>query len=154
VAGHTFHGGDDPQTSEATAWWEIDEIAADQERAAMARAFPSFAEIAVDGRWGWLGTIDTGRGSFLVEILNQPDRSLPSVRVIRPGHLGRPAGKRMRRPPHLYDSGRLCVASLNDWQPDQHNAVTVTAWAAHWLAAYTEWLITLRWPEPGAQVAA
>ncbi len=154
VAGHTFHGGEDPQTVKSEVWWESDQAAADEERADMACAFPSFAETEVDGRWGWFGPIDTGRGRFMVEILHHPDRSLPSVRVIQPRRLGRQAGKRMRQPPHLYESGRICVASLSDWLPDRHNAVTVVAWTAHWLAAYTEWLITLRWPEPGAENAA
>lgn len=155
VAPHTFHGGDDPPaTTPTTAWWDTEPAAAAAERAAMSTSFPAFTEVERDGRRGWTGPLDTGHGKFLVEILHWPDKSLPTIEVLRPRRLERPAGRRMVRSPHLYDSGLICVADRADWHPDRHDAVTVVAWAAHWLAAYTEWRITLRWPAEGTPGAA
>ncbi len=101
------------------------------------------------GDYAWVGEIDTGRGRFLVLVLPQLDHSLPSVKVIRPGRLGRPEGRRWRRSRHLYDSDALCIADREDWKPQIHDTAVAVAWAAHWLACYTEWRMSGRWPTEG-----
>ena len=54
--------------------------------------------------------------------------------------------------PHiLCGSVQQGVADRSDWDPAVHTAATVTGWAAHWLAAFTEWRITRRWPVEGVQ---
>ena len=64
-------------------------------------------------------------------------------------NLGRYEGRRFRRPPHLYDSGALCVAATSDWDQERHTTATAVAWGAHWFAAYTEWRMGGHWPTDG-----
>jgi hypothetical protein len=155
VAKHTFHDGDDPVPHDAQdPWWEQEPQGVEAERTNMALAFPEFTEIEKAGRSGWSGTIDTGRGKFLIEVLHRHDHGLPAIEVLRPRRLERSAGRRMIPAPHLYTSGKICVARTEDWDPTRHDAVTAIAWAAHWLAAYTQWRVALRWPTAGAQVEA
>lgn len=107
----------------------------------MKERFPGFMleRSEETGRPYWVGQINTGRGQFIVAIYHRRSRKLPpTVCVLRPERLGRHEGRRWRRPPHLYDNDDLCVCELEDWDPDQHDAATVGAWTAHWLAAYTE----------------
>ena len=151
VPRHTFHGGEDPtDMRDPRPWWDHRPEALDSERENMARAFPDFIEMTKEGRPGWTGTIDTGRGKFVVQVVHRSDKSSPSISVVRPSTLARRAGGRMVTAPHRYASGHLCVADQGDWDPARHDAVTAVAWAAHWLAAYTEWRITFRWPAKGA----
>lgn len=157
VAKHTFHGGEeepDIGALDATAWWE-DDAAIGRHIASMKLAFPQFTYMPAsdDRNPCWWGEIDTGRGRFEVAIVLRRDRGLPFVSVLN-HHLGVPSGRRWERPPHVYLNGDLCVASSEEWQPDEHSASTATAWAAHWLAAYTEWRFRRRWPAEGVHVVA
>ena len=155
VAKHAFHDGDDPIPTEVVnAWWINDPSALEIERNNMALAFPGFTEVTTDGRPGWTGEIDTGRGKRWIELVHRRDHGLPSVEVLSARRLERRAGRRFVRSPHLFTSGKLCVAYADDWNADEHDAVTVVAWAAHWLAAYSEWRFTSKWPSEGAAVEA
>lgn len=153
VAPHRFHGGDeepeDDLAQQYSDWWE-EPTALARHVDAMRSSFPGFAYLpAEDGlppSWG--GIIDTGRGQFEVLVMTRRDQGLPRVHVTQP-RLGASAGRRWQKPPHLYSSGSLCVADSGDWDPDRDTAATVTAWAAHWLAAYSEWRITRQWPVEG-----
>lgn len=157
VARHTFHGGEaelDAGAREGAAWWE-DEAEIGRHIAAMAQAFPQFAYVPAsdDGLPCWWGELDTGRGRFHVAILLRRDRGLPFVSVLN-RRLGVQSGRRWERPPHVYLNGGICVASSEEWHPDEHTAATATAWAAHWLAAYTEWRFRHQWPADGVHAVA
>ena len=54
----------------------------------------------------------------------------------------------------LLDLHAASGSQADDWNADEHDAVTVVAWAAHWLAAYSEWRFTSKWPSEGAAVEA
>lgn len=155
IDNHTFHGGEDPEDKGDVPWWS-DDVKVVRHIVAMKQAFPGFAYVAAEDDLPpcWHGVIDTGRGAFRVGIYLRRDQGLPFVKLLSKQRLGRDCGGRFRRSPHLYDSGALCMADQDDWDPDAHTAVTATAWAAHWLAAFTEWRITLQWPVDGSHVAA
>lgn len=157
ITPHTFHGGDDPiEAAEAVPrpWW-MDLDALDRERVEMAAWFPGFRE--VDRGEGeppaWVGEIDTGRGRFRVLIAHRADRGLPWV-IPFSTNLGKNSKRGRVKPPHLYLSGRLCVAAQDDWDPARDTAVQVVAWTAHWLACYVEWFVTDRWPSEGVRDVA
>ncbi|BCW36553.1 hypothetical protein StoSoilA2_26090 [Arthrobacter sp. StoSoilA2] len=155
VASHTFHGGDEESDAKGdalTAWW-ADEEEINRHIEAMKKSFPKFTYVPAGNDLGpcWVGAIDTGRGKFNVAVILRHDKQLPRVAVLGVGRLGVPVGRRWVQSPHLYDNGNLCVADVGDWKPEEHTAATVTAWASHWLAAYTEWRMTRRWPAEGAQ---
>lgn len=154
VTPHTFHGGDeaaDEPSAPANHWWD-DEVLLNRHIDAMSKSFPRFVYVAAEDDYPpcWGGILDTGRGCFEVLVSTRRDQGLPRVRVCN-HRLGVNAGRRWQHPPHLFTSGSLCVADIDDWNPREHTAATVTAWAAHWLAAYTEWRISRRWPVEGAQ---
>lgn len=154
VVPHTFHGGDeaaDELPPAPTGWWD-DAALINRHVDEMSKSFPTFLYLSADGERPpcWSGTIDTGRGRFKVLTMTRRDQGLPSVHVYK-HRLGVNAGRRWQRPPHLFTSGNLCIADPSDWDPSQHTAATATAWAAHWLAAYTEWRISRRWPVEGFQ---
>lgn len=151
VSPHRFHDGEDPAPERVNyehAWWSTDEAARAADEAAMACHFPNFVQFGEDGDYAFGGYLDTGRGKFKVIVIPHIDRSLPSVVPMHKA-LGRPVGRRLQRPPHLYTSGNLCVAATADWKPEEHTTATAVAWAAHWFAAYTEWRISGRWPTDG-----
>ena len=157
VTNHTFHGGEEPDDAptdptESGAWWD-DTAALDRHVAAMRQQFPGgvFVPAEDDMAPCWIGDINTGRGTFRVGVILRHDGGLPSVRVLSVPQLGVHVGRRWQPSPHLYTTGALCVADRSDWDPAVHTAATVTGWAAHWLAAFTEWRITRRWPVEGVQ---
>jgi hypothetical protein len=157
VARHTFHGAEDePDDSHhgATVWWD-DENQVSRHVEAMQKAFPGFAYVPPEDGSGpcWGGTIDTGRGTFEIGIFPRRDQGLPRV-VVFNRRLGAQAGRKWEKPPHLYLNGNLCVAEVDDWDPAEHTVATVTAWAAHWLAAYTEWRMERLWPVEGVHAVA
>lgn len=154
VRPHAFHGGDeaaDESPPSPTEWWH-DETLIGRHIDEMNKSFPGFVYLPADDELTpcWGGTIDTGRGKFEVLVITRRDQGLPRVHVTKP-RLGVNAGRRWQLPPHLFTSGSLCVADTKDWISSQHTAATVTAWAAHWLAAYSEWRFTRRWPVEGVQ---
>jgi hypothetical protein len=156
LAPHRFHGGEDPAPDRSTyadAWWNVDVAAREVDEAAMRAHFPNFIQFGEDGDYAYGGELDTGRGRFKILVMPHVDRSLPSIIPLHKG-LGRPMGRRLQRPPHLYTSGNLCVADTADWRPAEHTTATAVGWAAHWFAAYTEWRITGRWPTDGFGVVA
>lgn len=153
---HRFHGGEDPSPERSNlreAWWNVEPNARAADAEAVRLHFPSFVEMAEDDDYAFYGCIDTGRGKFRVLVLPHPDRSLPTI-VPMHTDLGRRIGRRIQRPPHLYLSGALCVASKSDWDPRLHTTATAIGWGAHWFAAYTEWRFTGRWPVDGYGAAA
>ncbi len=116
IAPHQFHDGEDPapvRNDCAGAWWNTDPEARAADELAMATHFPSFVQIGEDGDYAYVGELDTGRGRFKVLVIPHTDRSLPSVVPLHRG-LGRPMGRRLQRPPHLYTSGNLCIADVAD----------------------------------------
>lgn len=154
IADHSFHGGEDESDDGfegSSAWWD-DEVELNRNIEAMEKAFPRFVYVPADDGHGpcWLGEINTGRGRFRIGIFTRRDQGLPRV-IPATRQLGIPAGRGWSQPPHLYLSGNLCVADKADWDPAEHTAATVTAWAAHWLAAYTEWRVTRKWPVEGVR---
>lgn len=156
VSPHRFHDGEDPapeRVNYANAWWNTNPKARVADEVAMATHFPSFLQFGEGGDYAYGGQLDTGRGRFKVIVVPHIDRSLPSVIPMHKG-LGRHVGRRLQRPPHLYNSGNLCIADTTDWKPEEHTTATAVAWAAHWFAAYSEWRITGRWPTGGFGAAA
>lgn len=156
VASHRFHDGDDPaptRSSYTDAWWNADLDARAADEAAMAAHFPGFHQLGENDDYFFGGELNTGRGRFKIFVLPHVDRSLPSVVPLHKG-LGRPMGRRLQRPPHLYTSGNLCIATNSDWNSSERTTATAVAWAAHWFAAYTEWRISGRWPTEGFGAAA
>lgn len=154
VPPHTNHGGALPEVAPDPPWWVDHPEVLRAEIAAMARAFRGFKLHEVDGAPAWVGTLNTGRGRFGVTVVHRPDHGLPYVRPDRPGRFQRHEGPRTVKSPHLYVNGDLCVAGQDDWDPDSHDATTVLAWTAHWLATFTEWRITGRgWPCEGVSDA-
>ena len=147
---HTFHGGTSPVEHVAAAlpWWTNEESVA-RDRDAMAQFFPGFAELGgSDGRPpAWVGAIDTGYGKFTITVQHRVDHGLPHVIPGRPktGRLGRHSVAS----PHTFMNGNLCVAAQDDWDPKTDTIATVVGWAAHWHAAYVEWLFTGTWPMEG-----
>lgn len=157
VMPHSFHGGDegiDELSRSDTEWWR-NEAAVARHLDAMKKSFPGFFYLPAEGDVcpAWGGFIDTGRGKFEVLVMTRRDQGLPRVAVLHQ-RLGVNAGRRWLPAPHLFTNGNLCVADPSDWDPNHHNAATVTAWTAHWLAAYTEWRFTRRWPVEGFQTVA
>lgn len=152
VAPHTFHSGEDPPRSPATrpAWWD-DPAARAADVAAVHAAFPGFRLDDSDGGYAWHGVLDTGRGRFAITVVGSPERGLPQLVPVRPKALGRSEGSRgFRKSEHLYTSGNLCVAALEDWDAQHHTTDTAIAWAAHWFAAYTDWRMSGgSWPIDG-----
>lgn len=158
VQKHTFHAGAEEAVDLADSdarWWDDSELI-ERHVAAMERAFPGFTYFPgePDSVPVWVGEIDTGRGKFSLGIALRSDQGLPRIVVLSKMQLGVPAGRRWVRSPHLYDNGNLCVADVAEWDPVVHTAATATAWAAHWLAAYTEWRITRKWPVVGVEAVA
>lgn len=154
VRNHTFHGGEeasDDAAREDAPWWS-DDARLQRHISAMEHSFPGFIYVAASDGVGpcWGGELDTGRGKFKVLIVTRQDEGLPRVMVVGP-KLGLPSGRSWTPSPHLYLNGNLCVAGQDEWDPQEHTVATVTAWAAHWLAAYTEWRMTRRWPTEGVQ---
>lgn len=158
VAKHTFHGGEEPGDVAANEpWWHADDVALQRHVSEMARYFPSFSYVppTKDLAPTWIGTINTGRGSFRIAIVVRRDRGLPTVVPLGKVKFGRSVKGRWTPSPHLFTSGNLCVADRADWDPETHTAATATGWAAHWLAAYTEWRLTGRgWPVEGVARSA
>ena len=157
VANHTFHGGDeaaDNVSLHEDVWWN-DDTRLQRHISAMEQAFPRFIYLAAADGVGpcWGGELDTGRGKFKVIVMTRGDEGLPRVAVIGP-KLGAHAGRRWIPAPHLYLNGNLCVADESEWDPSVHSVATATAWAAHWLAAYTEWRMTRQWPVAGVMSVA
>jgi hypothetical protein len=158
VANHAFHGGVEGEETDRPesepVWWE-DALQLDRHISTMNHSFPGFVYLPAGAGSGpcWGGVIDTGRGKFKVLIMTRRDAGLPRVAVLDL-KLGVHAGRKWVSSPHLYANGNLCVAGQQDWNRDQHTLATVTAWAAHWLAAYTEWRFTRRWPVEGVQTIA
>lgn len=156
IVNHRFHGDEDEPVNERTptAWWtDPDKLARHDD--AVKAAFPGFVRSSSEeAPPAWGGVIDTGRGKFTIGVFTRWDEGLPSVSLINGPRLGVPEGRRWTPSPHLYLNGSLCVAERDDWQPGEHTVATVIAWAAHWLAAYTDWRISRRWPVEGVQIDA
>ena len=171
ISPHRFHGGDDPAPSRsngddpapsrsngddpapsrsnyADAWWNVDDEARSFDEDQMRTYFPGFVQFTDGGDYAYAGVIDTGRGRFRILVMPHINRSLPSIIPMKKD-LGRSAGGRFLRPPHLYTSGNLCIADVDDWEPARHSTATAAGWAAHWFAAFTEWRIIGRWPTEG-----
>jgi len=156
LAPHRFHDGEDPAPeliATAEAWWNVDIAAREADQAGMRSHFPNCVQFGEDSDYAYGGELDTGRGRFKILVMPHIDRSMPSIIPLHKG-LGRPMGRRLQRPPHVYTSGNLCVAESADWNRAEHTTATAVGWAAHWFAAYTEWRITGRWPTDGFGAAA
>lgn len=152
VKPHRFHGGEDPspaQGESADAWWIRDIKAKDDDIEDMRKRFPGVIVLDEGDSLAYGLHLDTGRGKFRLLIVPRSDKSLPSVVVVEPKRLGRTEGRRFKRAPHLYDSDALCVASTSDWEGHNYQTSVAAAWAAHWLACYTEWRISGIWPTEG-----
>ena len=156
VAPHTFHGGVEPEDDavDQSVWWENRALIGRHEEA-MERAFPQFIYLPPVDDLGpcWVGEIDTGRGTFQIALMLRRDQGLPNV-IVMGRRLGAVSGRRWTPSPHIYTNGSLCIAARDDWNREEHSAATATAWAAHWLAAYTEWRMSRQWPVEGVQSAA
>lgn len=158
VSQHTFHGGEDPSDKpmdKGCPWpYSIKEVSRHID--AMKASFPNFTYLPPgdDHPPLWIGEIYTGRGKFRIAVTLKRDRGLPVVNLVGGPRLGVHAGGRWIPSPHLYLNGNLCVADQSDWNVEEHTAATVTAWAAHWLAAYTEWRFSRRWPTKGLHLVA
>lgn len=158
LVAHSFHGAEDEPTDSAaapTAWWD-DEDEVRRHVVAMQNAFPAFEFVPADDHRApcWVGEIDSGRGRLTIAVTMRRDRGLPFVSPLKGPRLGLATGRAWIPAPHLFLNGNLCVAGQDDWNPEQHTAATVTGWAAHWLAAYTEWRFSRRWPVAGYHRAA
>jgi hypothetical protein len=154
---HTFHGGsDEPSDAESVRGWWLDSERLTRHDKAVALAFPGFIRVSTDGKAppSWGGVIDTGRGKFVIGVFTRWDEGLPSIYILRGPKMGIARSGRWIPSPHLYLSGALCVADQSDWRPEEHTVATAIGWAAHWLAAYTEWRITHRWPVEGMHLDA
>lgn len=154
VARHTDHGGTPAPDDETEPWWNAAPHRLDAEAKDMHSRFPGFSQRTYGGRPAWEGEVNTGRGVFGVVVVHRADHGLPRVVPKQPSLFRRREGKRLRPSPHLYLNGNLCVASESDWDPQVHDATVVVAWAAHWLASFTEWRITGRWPSETTEVEA
>lgn len=145
------YGGMAAKALPTKPWWlnEPERLRAEVDR--MREAFPGFTLHSPRGTPTWLGTINTGRGRFVVVVEHYSDRSmLPRVEVLKPRRLERKEGRRYRPSEHLYIDGSVCYAERADWRPeDGHDATTVVAWVACWLASYTQWRMTGWWPYRG-----
>lgn len=154
VTKHTFHGGVEREAATLTAPWWTDSDKIQRHETAMQTAFPQFVRTSTDNTPpAWTGTLDTGRGQFRAKVQLRADEQLPSIRVLGT-RLGRSKRGLWHPAPHLYLNGNLCVADVTDWNPEAHTAATATGWAAHWLAAYTEWRMSDFWPVDGAHHGA
>lgn len=148
---HTFHGGEQTiatAPSSEEIWWKADG-AQDRDREQMAQWFPGFVEVTETGEAPrWRGTIDSGRGKHVVDVIHQIDHSLPRVEPHN-RRLGRSRRGLWNDAPHRYLNGNLCVAASDDWNPTEDSIATVVAWVAHWYACYADWFASDRWPVSG-----
>jgi hypothetical protein len=158
---HTSHGGPDPESRAGPGerqqarndqpWWDLDPARREADKSTVLTAFPSFMLDDSDGGYTWKGIIDTAHGRYRIDVIGNPVVGMPFIWPRHPRRLGRQESGRWRPPPHLYKSGRLCVAETSDWIPERHTTATAIAWAAHWLAAYTVWRTGSPWPTEGFQ---
>src|SRR5579859_5767854 len=139
------------QAGSDRAWWNLDQGRREIDKSAVLAAFPFFALDDSSGGYTWKGIIDTGYGRYGIDVIGNPTGAMPFILSRHPRRLGRQEGAGWRPSPHLYKSGRLCVAETSDWVPERHTTATVIAWAAHWLAAYTVWRAGGQWPTEGFQ---
>lgn len=155
IPDHTFHGGKDHLADTSGELWWDESAKLSRHRRAVEQSFPGFLFTAPSAEFGprWTGTINTGRGTFTLEVELRANHTLPMLRIIGP-QLGAFSSGRWVRSPHLYDSGNICVADSDEWHPEEHDAATAIAWGAHWLAAYTEWRMSRIWPADGTYAHA
>jgi hypothetical protein len=152
VRRHQNHGGTEFDDVNQESWWDEHPELLAAEKLSMGAAFPGFSLVELDGNIGWRGKINTGRGRYEITILHRPGRGLPRVVPSSPGLFCRREGRRLVKSPHLFLTGNLCVARAQDWDPAREDATTVVAWTAHWLAAFSEWRVTGRWPCSGIEI--
>ena len=148
---HNFHGGVTPiDAATSVSHMSSDSALFARDRLEMSKFFPSFIEVTqADGSPAWVGTIDTGRGSFPIRVEHRNGRALPRVIPIELTQRSRTRSGHTVKSPHLYLNGDLCVAGQDDWDPSTDSIATVVAWAGHWHAAYVEWFVTDNWPTEG-----
>jgi len=148
VTSHTFHGGDQPTDPTGDPAWWLMPGELDNDVDAMSTYFPDFKLVSGDEESPpvWYGQIATRLGPFWIAVAHRFDRTLPNVVPIQPASRGRRVGRRFWPAPHLYLNGNLCVAAMEDWEPQRDTVATVVAWAAHWHAFYVEWYFTGKWP--------
>ncbi len=157
LAPHRFHGGDDPSPARndlTGAWWNQDSDARDADIADMRHRFANTTVYTEDGNLAYMVKYDTGRGLYDCLILPQINGSLPAVYFSKSKKPGRRVGRHHAPAPHLYTNGALCIAEESDWDGKGYLTSIAAAWTAHWLACYTEWRITGRWPTDGYGVRA
>ncbi len=109
VEPHTNHGGTPAKELPSKPWWVEQPDLLQAEVDHMSETFPGFTLRARHGRPTWLGTINTGRGQFIVAIEHRSDRALlPRVEVLKPRRLERKEGGQYRRSEHLYIDDSVC----------------------------------------------
>ena len=112
----------------------------------MRSAFPSFQyRLGRDREVTWYGTLQPSPSSpaYAIRIVYRK-RGDPKVWVLSP--------RLVRRAPHLYDDGTLCLYWPKEWRwtDDQSIALTIVVWSALWLQYYEIWKLLGVWMGPSS----
>jgi hypothetical protein len=110
--------------------------------------FPQFCSSTNHGaRIVWHGTLQpTERSdSYEVEICYEvPSR--PSIRVVCPRLR---TWRDLKKQPHTFQDGSLCVHQDHEWNGNKLVATTIVPWTSLWLFFYETWLVTGAWEGEG-----
>ena|SRR5579863_1077269 len=106
--------------------------------------FPHFQRIASRGdRIKWRGTLQPSPRSDIYEVeISYEVPCRPHIQVVEPrlalwGNL--------KRQPHTFRDGSLCVHQAHEWDGNKLIADTIVPWTCAWLAFYETWLDTGCW---------
>jgi hypothetical protein len=106
--------------------------------------FPHFRRTTNRGdRIKWRGTLQPSPRSDLYEVeiaYEIPYR--PHIQVVTPGLT---TWGDLKRQPHTFRDGSLCVHQAHEWHGNKLIAETIIPWTCLWLAFYETWLETGCW---------
>lgn len=119
----------------------------------MRARYPQFRSSTNHGtRIVWYGTLQPAPRSQAYEVrISYEVPFRPVVRVLSPklqtwGNL--------RKQPHTFQDGSLCVHQTHEWNGNKLMAATIVPWTSLWLFFYETWLDTGAWEGEGTHPSA
>jgi len=135
-------------------------LSIDEQRAAMAAAWPMFACRDIDRAAQsarWVGAVMPQFTRYTLEISYRLGGQ-PDVRVLAPVLVRLPENVEGELP-HVFppaDDPTLCLFDprADEWDGSMAIAATIAPWSFDWVACYELWLMTGRWTGGGRHVTA